>query len=235
MVRRDPDATRRELLEAAFEEMYVHGFQAAGLDRILGRTGVTKGALYHHFANKQELGYAVVEEVIGPWMRSQWLARLAQSDDPVATILEVQREVMHEMDDHHFQQGCPINNLTQEMASVDEGFRVRLDGLMGEWRQGLSQALERGRAAGTVRSDVDPEATAAFLVASWEGMAGTGKTSCDRGLMRSMAGVMERFLEGLRPDEAAGRAGGEAAVRTPVVAGVGDPKGDPEGDGGGGT
>lgn len=41
-----------------------HGFQAASLNNILAKTGLTKGALYHHFPDKDRLGYAVIEEVI---------------------------------------------------------------------------------------------------------------------------------------------------------------------------
>ena len=57
-------STRQEILESAFQEIHRNGFQAASLTSILERTGVTKGALYHHFPNKQALGYAVLEEVV---------------------------------------------------------------------------------------------------------------------------------------------------------------------------
>ena len=57
---------RRELLEAAFAEFHLHGFQAASLDAIVARAGVTKGALYHHFPDKSALGHAVIDEVVRP-------------------------------------------------------------------------------------------------------------------------------------------------------------------------
>ena len=63
---RDPQRTRERLLQAASREIYRSGFQSASLDTILASAGVTKGALYYHFKNKQALGYAVVEEVISP-------------------------------------------------------------------------------------------------------------------------------------------------------------------------
>ena len=48
--------TREKIILAAFNEMYQSGFQAASLIRILKDSGITKGALYHHFENKIELG-----------------------------------------------------------------------------------------------------------------------------------------------------------------------------------
>ena len=76
---RAPDVTREKLLNAAFEEMYLRGFQAASLDTILARAGVTKGALYHHFPDKAALGYAVVDEVIRQPVLEAYLGRLRQS------------------------------------------------------------------------------------------------------------------------------------------------------------
>lgn len=55
---RDKDVTRARLLQAGFEEVYGHGFQAASTDRILERLDLTKGAFFHHFSSKQAFGYA---------------------------------------------------------------------------------------------------------------------------------------------------------------------------------
>src|ERR1700744_3575258 len=80
---RDPLRTRERLLQAAFREVYRSGFQSAGLDAILSAAGVTKGALYYHFGSKEALGYAIVEEIIAPDNREQWLRPLRNCKDPV--------------------------------------------------------------------------------------------------------------------------------------------------------
>jgi TetR/AcrR family transcriptional repressor of nem operon len=61
-----PESTRRRILAAAFAEFYKNGFQGGSLNHIVATAGATKGALFHHFAGKQELGYAVVDEIITP-------------------------------------------------------------------------------------------------------------------------------------------------------------------------
>jgi len=207
MVRRDPETTRRELLEAAFEEMYEHGFQATGIDQILARTGLTRGALYHHFKNKQELGYAVFDEVIRPWMARTWMTGLETSDDPLTALGEKMRGAMEVLPERFLKRGCPLNNLTQEMAQVDEGFGERIESLLHDWRGTIAAALRRGVETGTVRPDLDVEATAAFLIAGWEGMAGMAKGTGDAALLTRMGGVMERYLEGLRPEGVTAGAG----------------------------
>jgi AcrR family transcriptional regulator len=54
------DATRRALLKAARQVFTARGFQGASLDAVAQRARVTKGALYHHFVDKQALFDAVV-------------------------------------------------------------------------------------------------------------------------------------------------------------------------------
>jgi AcrR family transcriptional regulator len=61
---RTPAATRQKILEAAFAEFYKNSFQGGSLNQVVETAGTTKGALFHHFAGKQELGYAVVNEII---------------------------------------------------------------------------------------------------------------------------------------------------------------------------
>ena len=51
--------------------MYRSGFRSADLDAILAAAGVTKGALYYHFDNKEALGYAVVDELIASNLRQK--------------------------------------------------------------------------------------------------------------------------------------------------------------------
>ena len=59
------ESARSRILRAAFEEIYRHGYQGTRVDAILAETGLTKGAFYHHFSSKQDLGYAVVDEFLG--------------------------------------------------------------------------------------------------------------------------------------------------------------------------
>jgi AcrR family transcriptional regulator len=56
------EATRHKILDAAVEVFSEVGYAAAGWNTIIERTGMTKGALYHHFDSKESLASAVIEE-----------------------------------------------------------------------------------------------------------------------------------------------------------------------------
>ena len=52
---RSSDATRRRILDAAYELFYRKGFSRVGVDEIAELAGITKRSLYYHFESKDEL------------------------------------------------------------------------------------------------------------------------------------------------------------------------------------
>lgn len=204
VVKRQPDQTRQRLLERAFEEIHRNGFRAASLDSILADAGVTKGALYHHFDNKAELGYAVVEEVVRPWMEERWRP-VVESDNPIDAAITTIRERLKARSEMALTLGCPFNNLCQEMASVDEGFRRRLNAILDDWRDAMAAALQRGQQDGTVCADVDARAAAAFVISSIEGCVGMAKASQSREFLEAGFRGLIEYLEHLRPQAHARR------------------------------
>jgi AcrR family transcriptional regulator len=194
-----PDVTRRKILEAAFMEFYKNGFQGGSLNQIVEAAGTTKGALFHHFAGKQELGYAVIDELIAPVLEQRWLAPLADCKDPIAEMKRVFRHyVKEDASSSHYLNGCPLNNLAQEMSPLDEGFRKRIDNLYGLWRKRYADALAAGIVAGTVRKDVSPPKVASLLVASQMGIWGTGKASQNDELVAQACDALCSYLDDLK-------------------------------------
>lgn len=201
MVRtKNPAQTRQALLESAFEEMHAHGYAGASIDRILKKTGVTKGALYYHFKSKAELGRAVLEELVQSMVLERWLGPLRESENPVDGLLEACTCTCEGLSPDQLALGCPLNNLTQELAGEDEEFRALIDSILGSWREGIAEAFARGQAAGNVRSDVVPERTAAFIVAAIEGIAGTMKSGRDVDITMDVVKELRRYIEGLRAE-----------------------------------
>jgi AcrR family transcriptional regulator len=74
------EATRRALLDSAAEAFVDRGFADASLDEIARAARLTKGALYHHFAGKQDLFRAVFEEVEAEMIEAIRLAGAHESD-----------------------------------------------------------------------------------------------------------------------------------------------------------
>jgi TetR/AcrR family transcriptional repressor of nem operon len=194
-----PEATRRKILAAAFGEFYKNGFQGGSLNHIVETAGTTKGALFHHFSGKQELGYAVVEEIISPILQQRWLDPLTDSTDPIADLKRVLRRLVKEdAANGSFMQGCPLNNLAQEMSPLDEGFRKRIDKLYATWRKCYTAAFADSVKTGKIRKDISPRAVAALVVASQMGIWGTGKSSRSAYLMEQAGEALCGYLDNLQ-------------------------------------
>lgn len=195
---RNPDETRHKLLEAGFEEVYAHGFQSASVDAILARLALTKGAFFHHFPNKTEFGYALVDEVIAGMIRAQWVEPLATSADPLTTIAEAFETGAKYLASAPVNLGCPLNNLAQEMSPLDDGFRLRTQQVFELWMQTYEMALRRGQINRTVSTRIDPKAVAFALVAEIEGILSLAKNSQNPKALEIGAANLKRRLDALR-------------------------------------
>jgi TetR/AcrR family transcriptional regulator, transcriptional repressor for nem operon len=206
---RNPERTRRLLLQAAFKEIYRSGFRSADLDAILAAAGVTKGALYYHFDNKEALGYAVVDEVIAINLYQKWVQPLRNAENPIDVLVRIIRSESVKRED--VQRGCPLLNLSQEMSGLDEGFRTRTAKIYKDWHDAMAEALREGQKRRVVRSDINANETATFLIAAWEGYVVLGKNSQDPRTMQSGQRRVSGHIESLRPARRRARVAGRAA------------------------
>ncbi len=196
---RDAEHTRERLLQAAFREVYRSGYQSASIDTILAEAGVTKGALYYHFENKEALGHAIVEEIIAKLTRDRWMLPLqrGKDKDPIDTLIGIVRAIPHQPKD--VKNGCPLANLAQEMSRLDEQFRQRLERIFHAGQKGIAMVLRRGQSLGTVRRELVPEETASFLIAMVEGYEVLAKNSQDMNVWNMGIRNIVDWLRSLRP------------------------------------
>ena len=149
------------------------------MDAILAATNVTKGALYHHFDSKEDLGYAIVDEIVAKFPRDRWLLPLERSKnkDAIDALIGIVKAIPARPRD--VKGGCPLVNLPQEMSQLDEQFRKRLERIFHSWEEGVATAFRRGQYQGTVRRDLIPEESASFLIAMVEGYEVLAKNAQD--------------------------------------------------------
>lgn len=183
-------------MRSAFYHVYRNGFQGTDIDSVIEHAGVTKGALYHHFAGKEALGYAIVDEVIANLTLEKWVRPLKDSPDPVTTLAEIVNSTSLAPDE--LRGGCPLNNLAQEMSPLDENFRKRIDSVFKLWHESIASALRDGQNRRQIRDDIDAEEIAAFLIATYEGYISLAKSSQDPRMLQSGKKTITQCLESLR-------------------------------------
>ncbi len=188
-------STREAILEAASRLIHVHGYNHTSLDDVLRESGVGKGNFYYHFKSKEELGYAILDQIIASFL-AETLAPcfsdprgrpLGQIRCFLDRVLEIQRE-------QNCVGGCALGNLAAELSDVHEGFRTRLAVVFSAWRERLTEALHDAHRRGDVGGDCRPEAVAHFLVAALEGAILLTKLTKDITVMEQCVAEMKRYL-----------------------------------------
>jgi len=201
MQKKQSDLTRDKLLQSAFCEIHRQGFQAASIANILQDTGLTRGALYHHFPTKQALGLAVIDEVIKARLEGLIFKPLRESERPVEKLLEIIATIDKKVPPDFVMLGCPLNNLMQEMSPLDELFQERTGGVLEEWQKTVEGALKRGQKQGEIRAEVDYKAAALFVVSAWEGCIGVAKSMQSPEVFSICMKQLHGYVQGLMVPE----------------------------------
>ncbi len=168
-------ATRLTILHKAFELIYRNGFQATSIDTILATTQVTKGAFFYHFRNKEDMGLAVINELIYPGMYDGFVKPLAAAQKPADDIYNLMKHLLLTAPVFQAQYGCPAVNLVNELAAVNDTLHEALLAIMSQCQQAMQAGIRRGQALGTIKEEVDPHQVATFIMVGYSGIRNMGK------------------------------------------------------------
>ena len=149
---RDPERTRQEILDVALSEFARNGYAGARVDEIAARTRTTKRMLYYYFSSKEQLYIAVLE-------RAYSTARDAERQLDVDHLepLSAIRTLAELTFDHHeshqdFISLVAIENIHRAEFIVQSPALAELNTPAVAV---IESILERGRAAGVFRRDVE--------------------------------------------------------------------------------
>ena len=162
----DPAGVRARILDAAYDLFQSQGYAGTSVHEIAAAARVTGGALHHHFATKKAIGLAVIGDRVGAALEETWLEPVRSAANAEAGILKVLDSLARELDTQGSVRGCPVNNLTLELAFADPDFRAELKRLFDLWRSTIAERLS-GRQ--------DGDALAALVVAAYSGAMAMAK------------------------------------------------------------
>ena len=158
-----PAATRparERLLTAAGELFYESGIAATGVDAVLRRAGVSPATLYAHFAGKDALVAAYLEQRLHVW-RQTWDEVLAEHTDPVERLLSVFDAVSRYRQREGNARGCAFLAAAPELPAGHPG---------QPWLQADSTLLaDRLRGLAVAAGLADPAEVAAVLMSLYDG------------------------------------------------------------------
>ena len=155
-----PEPSRQHLLAAAIDCFARFGYQGASIDRIARHAGVTKGALYYHFRDKEELLSEAVSGRIGEFEQFV-LAEVGPADDTLASLKRViDACFFHATVSNHRRF---IITLMVEALDTNPQLSAKFQRVLRRMRSFLADVVRRGQERGVVRRDVEPEDTAVVI------------------------------------------------------------------------
>lgn len=172
--------TKQKILEVGVRLMHEKGFHDSGLQEILKEAGVPKGSFYFYFKNKQDFGLQVMDcffqhfkTVLSGFTENDSMPHVQRIEAFFTGFLEF-------FVDGDFKGGCPIGNLTLEMADVNEDFRKHLQLILEESVCLIANQIRQAQEKGEIQNMDDPKSLAEFIFYSWEGMIMQMKVSKDK-------------------------------------------------------
>jgi TetR/AcrR family transcriptional regulator, transcriptional repressor for nem operon len=191
-------ATRLNILQKAFELIYIKGYKTTSIDDIIATTQVTKGAFYYHFKNKDEMGLAIIDEILKPTIKNSFLGPLQKDENPLDAIYNLMYYLLLKDEFLKVEYGCPAANFTQEMTPWNGDFSKVLKELTQQWMKIMTAAIETGKQKGFVRKDVHAKQVTVFVMSGYWGIRNFGKLENTRKAYLPYLKELKNYLDSLR-------------------------------------
>lgn len=181
----DPVGLRNRLLDAAAASFQSRGYESTSIHDLIRETGVSGGALHHHFPTKKSLALAVIDERVAAELGSTWIDRVAAAPTAAQGIVAVFKAVAESLEQQGSVGGCPLGNLASELALDDNELRGALARRYESWRGAIAAKMEEDRDSGRAAYATEPAAFADVVIALFTGALTLGKAEQSTVALRS--------------------------------------------------
>mgnify|MGYP001302925176 CR=1 FL=1 len=164
-----PADTRTRILEAGKAVFARHGYHNASLDKVAAEAGLTKGAVYWHFASKQDLFLAILEQHLN-WqirMLPARLDRIVRSEEPESALADM---LANQFGFSGEDAARPMLFLEFVTSSREPEVRDLLRNMHGMLLDAVAACIRELQALGWIRPDLDPQAASVMVDALLKGL-----------------------------------------------------------------
>jgi TetR/AcrR family transcriptional regulator, transcriptional repressor for nem operon len=192
--------TREKILQAASRLFALKGYHDTKLEEVLGTAQVSKGAFFHQFRDREDLGFAVldwhmdrrrqlldaIEQELSPDKQTDPLQRVFRRLDAIAEMVR-RREGR--------KGGCIIGNMSTALSDCHDGFRKRLAECFDEMAGEFLPYLEAKARQGHVKRRTNMSELARYIVTVIEGAIMQGRTLGDSELLARQLAYLKEYLK----------------------------------------
>ena len=194
--RRSPEETREDLVQATVRLILRKGFPGTSVDEICTEAGVTKGAFFHHFTNKEEIGVAAIGwwgDMGGRLYAPAWRDNEADPLERIWRMLEIMSGFIEQPDPCV----CVVGMMSQEFAQSNECLRSAADRELTVWTEEVAHLLGEAKKLHKPAINFDPVTVAWFLNSLWQGSMLAAKTHGDQAMIRANLTIARDYVASL--------------------------------------
>ena len=191
---RKGEATRQRIIAEAAPIFNQRGFDGCSMQDLMTATGLEKGGLYRHFANKEDLAaeafrYALAQNVK---VRTEHLDEIPNSLDKLKRVVHLFVELPSAIPG-----GCPLMNTAIDADDGNPALRDLARKGVQDWRARIVHIVETGIRDGEIRRSTDPRRIANTLIATLEGALMISRLENNRNALRDAQTTLDTLIAAL--------------------------------------
>jgi TetR/AcrR family transcriptional repressor of nem operon len=160
---------REEIIRKGAELIHAQGFNATGLQQILQAAGIPKGSFYFYFKSKEDFGLEIINyfNAIISAIFTRYLSD--KKTLPLKRLEELFEYFEAAFQKSSYSLGCPIGNLSLELADTNERLRVHLVGVIEALIAQIELCLQEAKCDKSLPANLNTDDTARFIFHGFEG------------------------------------------------------------------
>ncbi len=190
------ERTKQFVIEQVAEVFNKKGYAATSLKDLTDATGLTKGAIYGNFKNKDEVALCAYKH------NARFVYNALQENILVAKNnrekLLAYPKTFRSISQQTLQKGgCPILNTAVDSDDVNEPLQEAVKKTIGLWKQAIVAFIEAGVSKGEFSNQTDASKTAQLLICLVEGGFAMSKATREENYIENALTHMETIISAL--------------------------------------
>ncbi|HVV53752.1 MAG TPA: TetR/AcrR family transcriptional regulator [Mucilaginibacter sp.] len=187
------ERTRAYIIEKTAPLFNKKGYAGTSMSDMTDATGLTKGAIYGNFEDKDEVALAAFDYNMAGLVEQ--VKALQASERSAAGKLKAFITVYRNgLQGPVLNDGCPIVNTGTEADDTHPALKDKTNDALARWHKSIMAIIEQGRVQGEFKADVNPSEFAYLMISMIEGGFTLSKISGDRGYLDQSADQLEMLI-----------------------------------------
>jgi len=190
------EETRKSIIEKSAVVFNKNGFQRTSMSTLTQALGLTKGAIYGHFTDKDDLAVEAFRSSVER-IRRRIGERIGDHEGALGKLRAYAESFVVLFEETRNTGGCPILNTAADSDDTHPQLLDEVRRALIAWEEGIVRLVELGKSTGEFRLDADACAFAANFIALIEGGILLAKTLNDRKYLERSVGAIDLLIDAM--------------------------------------